>query len=75
VAKWIEIILTGKKPKTNVWEVRAIASRLSLGKIKWYGGWKKYAFYPEPGTIYEEDCLNDITAFIVKETKEHKSVR
>ncbi len=75
MAKWIEIVLVGKKPKTNVWQVRATASGLPLGNIKWYGGWKKYAFYPETGCIFEEDCMRDIIEFIVKETKEHKSVR
>ncbi len=37
-----------------------------LGEIRWAGAWRKYAFFPEPSTYYENDCLRDIAGFIEK---------
>jgi len=36
----------------------------SLGVIKWHGPWRKYVFDPHVMTIYEQDCLRDIAAFL-----------
>ncbi len=35
-----------------------------LGLIKWYGGWRQYVFFPEPGTIFNPACMDDISKFI-----------
>lgn len=71
--KWIVIILVKENPKTSVWEVQAKSSRVLLGTIKWYGGFRKYAFFPEIDTVYEEDCMRDISDFIEAKTREHKN--
>jgi hypothetical protein len=39
-----------------------------LGIIKWFGRWRQYAFFPDNGTVYNVECLNDITIHI-KELK------
>jgi hypothetical protein len=31
-----------------------------LGWIKWFGRWRQYAFFSEPGTIWNPDCLKDV---------------
>lgn len=64
--KWITIqelkdLDTGK---TQVFQVLAKQDGVLLGTIKWFGRWRKYAFFPEPETVYENDCLNDISIFI-----------
>jgi len=43
-----------------------------LGAIDWYNQWRKYAFFPMIGTVYEEDCLQDIAQFIKNLTLLHK---
>ncbi len=43
-----------------------------LGNIGWFGRWRKYAFYPLPGMVFEQDCLRDIADYIETMTKEHR---
>jgi hypothetical protein len=31
-----------------------------LGVIKWFARWRQYAFFPESGTLFNEECLQDI---------------
>ena len=42
-----------------------------LGWIKWSGSFRKYSFYPERDTFYEEVCLSNIIEFL-KELKEER---
>lgn len=43
----------------------------TLGRIRWFGRWRKYAFEPAPNTIFEQDCLRDIAAFCEDLTAAH----
>ena len=52
--------------KTQVWQVMAKQGDIELGGIKWHTAWRTYAFYPNPSTIYEDDCLTEISSFINK---------
>lgn len=58
--------------KTVPWEVRARAGRELLGTIKWYPGWRAYAFFPLSATIWEQQCLREVAAFISVKTCEQK---
>lgn len=59
--------------KTSVWDVLAKADGYHhLGVVKWFSRWRKYAFYPSPGCVFEEVCLRDIADFVVWATKAHK---
>jgi hypothetical protein len=58
--------------KTNIYEVFSKEGNYLLGRIKWYGRWRKYIFEPCDGTLYEEVCMRDISQFIEEETKEHR---
>jgi len=42
---------------------------IHLGKIKWHGAWRQYCFFPEEDTLFNSDCLNDITDFLNKLNK------
>ena len=61
----------GPQRKTNIYEVLekggGITSR--LGEIRWFGRWRKYAFYPVGGTLYEETCMREIALFCQQETR------
>lgn len=45
--------------------VRSKRHRDVLGEIKWFGRWRQYAFFPEPGTGWNPECLGEVTARIV----------
>jgi len=64
--KWIRVVEAGNSPsgKTKIFHVINKESLDLLGVIKWNGGWRKYAFYPNSDTYYEEDCLNNISEFL-----------
>lgn len=47
--------------KTRITEVTAVSSGILLGKIKWYGAWRQYCFFPEPGCLFNVGCLETIT--------------
>jgi hypothetical protein len=31
-----------------------------LGEIRWYGAWRQYTFRPDPETIWNTKCLEDV---------------
>lgn len=68
--KWIEFyditddLPGGKKMKTRVFHIHNKETRTFLGYIKWYGGFRKYSFFPEPNMVFEATCLQDIIDFI-----------
>ncbi len=57
--------------KTEVWSVFSI-HYIFLGYIKWFGRLRQYSFYPEENTIYNQECLNDISTFVKKLMDERK---
>lgn len=64
VKKYLEFRLLEQKPKTQVIEVISKRRGSRLGIIKWFGRWRQYAFFPESGTVFNIECLNDIQSFI-----------
>ena len=50
--------------KTRQWHVRSKSSGTLLGRIKWYGPWRQFVFFPEPTTLFNIGCLADINAFM-----------
>jgi hypothetical protein len=76
VSKWTtygepSLSTTGR---TLVWPVRTLEGAL-LGSVKWYGRWRKYAFFPEAGTVFETGCLRDIAGFCEVETMKQRNNR
>ncbi len=64
-----------EKPKTKVWIVEASSSDTKLGIVKWHCAWRRYAFFPEEETLYEQACLRDIATFLELETEGRKAER
>lgn len=58
--------------KTKVWTVQTKDGAHTLGRIAWFGRWRKYAFDPMGGTVFEETCLREIAQFIINATLVHK---
>lgn len=57
---------------TTVWDIRTSDGAFMLGQVKWFSRWRKYAFFPEAGTLYEERCMRDIADWCEASTKEHR---
>jgi hypothetical protein len=72
-SKWIMFSCyenTGKTLKYNI--LTKDVPPLKLGEIRWFGRWRQYAFYPEPDTVFEKQCMKDITAFLERLMAERK---
>lgn len=46
-----------------------------LGIVKWHPGWRRYAFFPAPGTLFEPTCLRDLADFCETQTQTRKAER
>jgi|HubBroStandDraft_6_1064221.scaffolds.fasta_scaffold296960_2 hypothetical protein len=72
--KWISFQLeeraSGKK--TDVWNVWSTGGSHYLGRVAWFGAWRKYAFFPAPATLYDPECLRDVAAFLEVQTAAHQ---
>lgn len=65
MSKYLEFhSLIKEKPKTKVIGIWSKKNGDGLGIIKWFGRWRQYAFFPENGTIFNVECLNDIQTYI-----------
>ena len=60
---------------TKVWSVESKSSEFKLGQIKWFAAWRRYCFYPRPGTVWSPDCLRDVLEFCEKQTEARKLER
>ena len=71
---YIRMVLVPVPPKmkTKVWLVEALRDGAVLGQVKWFGRWRKYAFYPIDA-IFEQVCLREIADFIEAVTREHRA--
>ncbi len=70
--RWIEFRVKHDTGKTKVYDVVAKERGEMLGEVKWFARWRKYAFHPNAGTLYEQDCLNDISSFLDRLKEERK---
>lgn len=50
--------------KEKVPDVTSIFTDVHLGQIKWYGAWRKYCFFPNKETIWDNKCLEQIIDFL-----------
>jgi len=57
-----------ERATTKVWTVLNKDNGSRLGKISWYGPWRKYAFFTIIDSVFESVCLHDISEFLAEET-------
>ena len=50
--------------KTPIYHIESMLSKDEIGQIKWYGAWRKFCFYPNGDTIWDNKCLEQIIAFL-----------
>lgn len=63
------------KRKTMVWAVTSVYDSTLLGYIGWFPRFRKFSFYPQKDTVYEEVCLRDIAEFCETMTKRQRDKR
>lgn len=61
---------TSESGKTKIWEI--VGNNFALGRVAWYGQWRKYVFFPGAGIIFDAGCLDEVGAFLVKQTSLHR---
>lgn len=74
--KWIAFrLVPAPGLVTKVWEVRSTAVPVTLGKVRWSTAWRRYVFFPEPGTSYDAACLWELLSFVEEQTAARKAER
>ena len=63
----------GRQHRTKCFLVKAILGGQPLGEIRWYGQWRRYAFFPNAHTLFEEVCLRQIADFCENETRLYRA--
>ena len=66
--------LSRPKGKTRVFAVHSSKSRVLLGYVKWYGGWRSYCFFPL-NSLFDSNCLIEIAVFCDTKTDLHMEHR
>ena len=55
--------------KTPIYHIETLGG-LYLGEIKWYGAWRKFCFFPNKETIWDNKCLKLVIDFLDRINKE-----
>ncbi len=46
-----------------------------LGEVKWFSRWRQYAFFPYEGTVWNRECMADVTGVIDRLMEDRRLVR
>jgi len=72
-SKYLEFDKVGDTGKTEIWNVLSRSSGFILGQIKWYSAWRQYCFWPTSDTIFNPECMDDITKAIRELMEQRKN--
>lgn len=66
--KYFEIIELPKSRtrKTPIYAVVNKSGGYEIGRIRWYGSWRQYCFFPAENTVWNDGCLQDILGFLAE---------
>jgi hypothetical protein len=68
--QWPAVAWTGK---TSKWQCVANSDcSVSLGAVRWEGGWRQYVFWPDDCCMFSNGCLRDIADFLDQLNADHK---
>lgn len=75
MAVWINFTKFPKSDnkKTEIWEITDKNHTVILGYIKWHAAWRKYCFFPEGKTVWDNKCLQEVQEFVDEKMREHKN--
>jgi len=66
LGKYMVACLIERKPKTAVYNIVSVHHANIIGQVRWYGPWRQYVFEPEPLTVWNHICLQEIRDFLQK---------
>jgi len=69
--EFVEVTPTGPR-KTKVFYVRSKKHGFVVGSVSWFGRWRQYVFFLQPGMVFNKDCLCDIAQFLEGLMQERK---
>lgn len=72
-ATWIRFDELTPNPATKRWAVMPTDGSAQIGRVQWYGAWRKYCFMPIPNCVFEQMCLREIADFCENQTKLHRA--
>lgn len=74
---YLNFVEDGMSPSglTKMWRIENTSSGIRVGRVKWNAGWRKYCFFPELATVFDSNCLNEITGFLNSVNEEHYIAR
>ena len=75
MSNWINFIEGTPNARTLTWNVVAKEGVATLGRVAWFGRWRRYCFFPSVETVFEQDCLRSIASFCEDQTRRHKELR
>lgn len=70
--RYVRFIKVADKPRTTVWTCRNNRTGGELGRVRWYGPWRQYCYFPGAQAVYSGGCLKDICSFLAELTEERK---
>jgi len=73
--KWTysRYVSQSKSGKTEIWVIAAVADNTPLGQVYWYASWRQYVFYPADHTLWNADCLEEVSEFVRSLTVAHRA--
>lgn len=76
MSKWIKFIPYPPERDRKMYYYRVAVKQtdVTLGWIKWLRVFRAYSFLPEPETVYEKTCLQDITDFVKSLEEKRKNL-
>ena len=63
-SQYLQFRLVNDTGKTQTYSVDSRSGGYRIAIIKWYGAWRQYTLFPEPDTVWNKTCLQDVIAFI-----------
>jgi hypothetical protein len=52
--------LPNEGKRTRRFHVFSVRQGMVLGRIAWFGRWRQYVFEPNPGTVFNNECLTSL---------------
>jgi hypothetical protein len=79
--RWIrfEVMPLTANRKTRTWKVLAKQDGSLVGLVSWHAPWRRYCFivqaYMPSASVFDDQCLRDIAAFVESRTRQHRRQR
>ncbi|GAG11755.1 unnamed protein product [marine sediment metagenome] len=70
--RYVHFVKVDQGPRTSVWTCRNNRSGGELGRVRWYGPWRQYCYFPVSQAVYSGGCLKDICSFLEELAEERK---